>query len=270
MRAAAWLTLVLSAVAGAQTVIPPTVPHGFTVYEFRRYTVVDGTRDKFATYFDAYFPEAFEQVGAIAVGQFLEQKHPNGFTWLRGFHSLEERAAADAAFYFGPVWHEHAKTANDLLVDNDNVLLLQPLSAAREPTVYPTVDPVTEVTGAHGVVVAQIFMPIAGQVDAFARAAESTFARYRAVPGVREVGVLVTLDVKNNYPNLPIRADVPFLVWLGVVKDAATVDHALQPIADRDASTLTATRLLRGAPEWDVMVPTHRSRLRWWPDGSQP
>jgi hypothetical protein len=260
------MSVALSAVAGAQSVIPPTVPHGFTVFEFRRYAVVDGTRDKFATYFDAYFPEAFEQIGAIAVGQFLERKNPNGFTWIRGFHSLKERAAADAAFYFGPLWHEHAKTANDLLVNSDNVLLLQPLSPAHEPTVYPTVDPVTEPTGAHGIVVAQIFTVAPGQVDAFARAAESTFAKYRAVPGVREAGVLVTLDVKNNFPGLPIRTDVPFLVWLGVAKDEATVDHALQPIAERDTSKLTATRLLRGAPEWDVLVPTHRSRLRWWPE----
>lgn len=265
-----WMSFALSAVAGAQSAIPPTVPHDFRVFEFRRYAVVDGTRDKFATYFDAYFPESFEQLGAVAVGQFLERKNPNGFTWIRGFHSLEERAAVNAAFYFGPLWHEHAKTANDLLANSDNVLLLQPLSASREPIVYPAVDPVTEPTGAHGIVVAQIFTVVAGQVDAFARAAESTFATYRAVPGVREEGVLVTLDVKNNFPGLPIRTDVPFVVWLGVVKDEATLDHGLQPVVDRAAPALTATRLLRGEPEWDVMVPTHRSRLRWWPEGSQP
>ena len=261
------MSIALSAVAGAasgQSAIPPTVPHDFRVFEFRRYTVAAGTRERFATYFDAYFPEAFEQVGAIAVGQFLERKNPNGFTWLRGFHSLEERAAADAAFYYGPLWHEHAKTANDLLLDSDNVLLLEPLGSERQPTILPTVDPVIEPNGAHGIVVAQIFTVVAGQVGAFARAAESTFARYRSIAGVREAAVLVTLDVKNNFPQLPIRTDGPYLVWLGVVKDETTLDNELQPVADRNAAVLSATGFLRSAPEWDVMIPTHRSRLRWW------
>lgn len=264
MRAVALMSLALSTVAGAQSAIPATVPHNFTVFELRRYTVADGTRDHFATYFDAYFPEGFEQVGAIAVGQFLERKKPNGFTWIRGFHSLEERAAANAAFYYGPLWHEHAKTANDILIDSDNVLLLEALNPDRQPPILPSVDPVTEPTGAHGIIVAQIFAVATGQVDRFARSAESSFARYRAAAGVRDAGTLVTLDVKNNFPQLPIRTDGPYLVWLGVVKDDATLEQALQPVVDRALPALTSTGMLRGAPEWVVMDPTHRSRLRWW------
>jgi hypothetical protein len=264
---AALLSLALSAVAGAQSTIAATVPRNFTVFEFRRYTVTNGNRDRFALYFDSYFPEAFQQLGAIAVGQFLERGNPVGFTWLRGFHTLDDRAIVNAAFYYGPVWREHAKTANDLLFDSDNVLLLQPLAPDRQPAILPSVDPVTEPTGAHGIVVAQIFAVAAGQVDAFARAAESTFARYRGVAGVREAGVLTTLDAKNNFPQLPIRTDGPYLVWLGVVKDDATLEHLLQPLVDRAVPTLRATGFTRGAPEWVVMDPTHRSRLRWWPDG---
>jgi len=260
---AAWLSLAWSAIAGAQSTIPRTVPHDFTVFEFRRYTVTEGSRDRFALYFDTYFPEAFQQLGAVAVGQFLERKNPRGFTWLRGFHTLDDRAIVNAAFYYGPVWREHAKSANDLLFDSDNVLLLQPLAPDRQPSVLPAIDPVTEPTGAHGIVVAQIFPVAAGQVDAFARAAESTFARYRAVAGVREAGVLATLDVKNNFPQLPIRTDGPYLVWLGVVKDDAILEHELQPLVDRSGSTLSAIGALRGTPEWVVMDPTHRSRLRW-------
>jgi hypothetical protein len=269
MRAAAWLPLAVSAVAGAQSAIPTAVPHNFTVFEFRRYIITDGNRDKFAANFDAYFPDAFEQIGAIVVGEALERKNPNGFTWLRGFHTFNDRAIDNALFYYGPVWQEHKKPTNDLLVDNDNVMLLKPLSPEREPMVYPSVDPITGPTGAHGIVVAQIFNVQPHQVDAFARAAESTFARYRAVAGVREAGVLVTLDTTNNFPILPIRKDVPFLVWLGVVKDEATLDHGLQPVVDHAAAALTGTGLLRGAPEWVVMDPTRRSRLRWW-DGDHP
>ena len=45
----------------------------FQVIEFRRYTIRDGEREHFAQYFESYFPEAFQQLGAVAVGQFLER-----------------------------------------------------------------------------------------------------------------------------------------------------------------------------------------------------
>jgi hypothetical protein len=48
------------------------------------------------------------------------------------------------------------------------------------------------------VVVAEIFAIKPNAVDAFARAAETTFAGYRNA-GVREAGVLVTLDAQNKF-----------------------------------------------------------------------
>jgi hypothetical protein len=166
----------------------------FRAFEFRRYTIKAGERAHFAQYFENYFPEAFEQLGAIAAGSFFERKNQSGFTWIRGFHTIDDRAVVNAAFYYGPLWKEHKKTLNDLMIDSDNVMLLCPLSSERSVTVLPAVDPVTEATGAHGVVVAQVFAVKATSVEAFAKEAESTFANYRAA-GAREAGVLVTLDV---------------------------------------------------------------------------
>jgi hypothetical protein len=119
----------------------------FEVIELRRYTIKDGARENFAEYFEAYFPEAIEQTGAIIAGSFFERNHPNGFTWIRGFHTMEARAIADAAFYYGPVWREHRKTMNDLLTDSDNVLQLWPLSRERGITILPAVDPLVEPDG---------------------------------------------------------------------------------------------------------------------------
>jgi hypothetical protein len=47
----------------------------FQVIEFRRYIVKEGEREHFAEYFESYFPEAFQQLGAIAFGQFFESKN---------------------------------------------------------------------------------------------------------------------------------------------------------------------------------------------------
>src|SRR5437762_8195418 len=104
----------------------------FQVIEFRRYTIKEGQRENFIRYFETYFPEAFEQLGALALGQFRERGNASGFVWLRGFHSRFDRLVVNAAFYFGPLWREHSLKMNSLMKDSDNVLLLRPLAPDTE------------------------------------------------------------------------------------------------------------------------------------------
>lgn len=241
-----------------------TIPHltDFRVVEFRRYIIRDGERSHFARYFDTYFPEAFQQLGAIAFGEFFERDEPSRFTWLRGFHTIEERAIANSAFYYGPVWKEHKTTLNNLMTDSDNVLLLRPLNPATQIPILPAVDPVIEKQGAEGIVVAEIFAVKAGNVDAFAKQAEAIFARYQNA-GVRQASILVTLDIPNNFPQLPVRTDGPYLVYLGIAKNNHMLEEKFKPLAKSSLHSLTVSGLLRNAPELIVMDPTQRSRLRW-------
>jgi hypothetical protein len=239
----------------------------YQVVEFRRYVTSDGELAHFVKYFDTYFPEAFEQLGAMVFGQFTERGHPNHFTWLRGFRDINARPIVNAAFYYGPLWKEHRIKVNAILPDSDNVMLLRPLHADQGITVLPAVDPVAEEHGAQGVVVAQIFAVKKGREEAFAKQAEAAFAGYR-VEGVHPAGVLVSLDVPNNFPQLPIRTDGPFLVWLGVVRDSTTLNQRLAPRLATVEQSLVAGGALRGTPERVVMDPTPRSRLRWLPDTS--
>lgn len=130
----------------------------FQVIELRRYNVKSGERQHFVQYFDAYFPEALQQLGAIVFGQFYDRSADSHFTWLRGFKDISSRPIVNAAFYYGPVWREHRVAVNALFPDApDNVLLLRPLTAEHAVTVLPAVDPIKEPRGAGGVVVAQIF-----------------------------------------------------------------------------------------------------------------
>jgi hypothetical protein len=248
----------------SNTIDPGANLRDFQVFEFRRYTIKPGECRHFGQYFEAYFPEAFEQQGAIVVGSFFERKNQNGFTWMRGFHSIDARAILNAAFYYGPLWKEHRDTVNKLIDDSDNVMLLRPFSPEHGTPILPAVDPVTEADGAQGVVVAQIFPVKADSVEAFAKEAETTFAAYRNA-GAREAGILVTLDVKNNFPQLPFRTDGPHLVWLGILRDNQMLDTGFSPIAERFLQSLSAAGLLRAAPELIIMDPTPRSRLRWLP-----
>lgn len=246
-----------------------TVKHlqDYQVIEFRRYVTTDGERTHFAKYFDTYFPEAFEQLGVMVFGQFLDRSQPNHFTWIRGFTDISARPIANSAFYYGPVWKEHKLKVNAILPDSDNVMLLRPLHADRGVSVLPAVDPVIEEGGATGVVVAQIFAVKKGSEEVFAQKAEAAFAHYQ-VAGVHEAGVLVTLDVPNNFPQLPVRTDGPWLIWIGVARDTATLESSLAAQMKRVEQSLGDTGLLRSAPERLVMDPTPRSRLRWLVDAA--
>ena len=241
-----------------------TIAHlkNFQVIEFRRYTIKEGEREHFAQYFDTYFPDALEQTGQLIFGEFFERQNPTGFAWIRGFHSMDDRAIANANLYYGPVWKEHRSTMNGLITDASNVLLLRPLTPAQSIPVLPAVDPVSEPNGAQGVIVAQIFQVKPNSVNAFAQKAEATFAAYRAT-GAREAGVLVTLDVPNNFPQLPVRTDGPYLVWLGIVQDNEALETRFNPVAQHAIQSLAATGLLRGEPETLILDPTRRSRLQW-------
>lgn len=234
----------------------------FPVIELRRYAVREGEAHAFARCFESFFPEAFQQLGAIVFGHFVERGPTATFTWLRGFPDMAARAAVNEAFYGGPLWKEHAAGMNDRLLDHTNVLLLRPLSPERSLPVLPVVDPVCEPSGARGALVAQIFAVAADGLAAFAREAEAAFVRYRE-SGAREVGVLVTLDAPNNFPRHPVRTDGPYLVWLGLVEDDQTLNVRFRPVAERLLPALTATTLLRRPPEEVILDPGARSRLRW-------
>src|SRR5438132_11778424 len=123
--------------------------------------------------------------------------------------------------------------------DSDNVLLVRPLAADTEVAVLPAVDPVTEKNGVMGIAVAQI-LSLKNQPDEILSAKlRRAFSSYR-VPGVREAGILVTLDTPNNFPQLPVRNDGPFLVWLGIMREEDSLKESFTAAAHRARETLAA------------------------------
>src|SRR5438552_3640450 len=78
----------------------------FQVIEFRHYTIKEGEREHFIRYFETYFPEAFEQLGALALGQFRERGITRRFAWWRGFHTRSDGPIVNGAFDFRPVPRE--------------------------------------------------------------------------------------------------------------------------------------------------------------------
>lgn len=242
---------------------PASSTSAFPVIELRRYTLAPGSARDFSRCFETWFPEAFQQLGAFALGHFFERGPAERFTWLRAYPDMPTRAAVNTAFYDGPVWREHKATLNHWIVDSDNVLLLRPLHPGSEIPALPAVDPLAEPDGAQGMAVAQLFQVAPGQLARCAQAAERWFATYQG-RGVAEAGILASLDEPNNFPRHPIRTDGTFLVWLGVLRDEAALQQ-LQPLFQACARALAQEGLLAGPAELLVLEPGRRSRLRWMP-----
>lgn len=234
----------------------------FEVIELRRYAIRKGELARFGDYFESYFPEAFQQLGALALGQGFERGNATRFTWLRGFPDMDARARINAAFYYGPLWKEHRDTMNGLMLDSDDVLLLTPLNGDGAVPVLPAVDVLTERAAERGVLVLQIFPLRKKALPTFTARARADFIAYRR-PGIRQAGVLVTVDAANNFPQLPVREDGPYAVWLGIAEDDETLERELAPRAAKLARSLSGAGLLRRKPDLVLVDPTPRSRLRW-------
>lgn len=236
------------------------------VIELRRYTLVEGAAGRFSRYFETWFPEAFQQLGALALGHFFERGSTERFTWLRAYPDMAARAAVNTAFYDGPVWREHKATLNRWIVDSDDVLLLRPLHPQAGIPALPAVDPVAEPDGARGLAVAQLFQVAPGRLAECAAQAEAWFGTYHG-SGVTEAGILATLDEANNFPRHPIRTDGTYLVWLGILRDEAAL-QALRPMLEAAAAALGQAGLLAAPAEILELDPGQRSRLRWMPVGA--
>lgn len=237
----------------------------FDVVELRRYTVSPGQRARFAAWFDAYFPEAFEQLGAMVFGQFLEQGAPEHFFWLRGYHDMLDRPVINSAFYYGPLWREHRTRVNAILPDSDNVLLMRAVAGHSIP-VLPAVDPVDGPDGTHGILVVQLLPVPAGRADAVV-AVLADAAKAWPRDGVLDAGLLQTLDAPNNFPQLPVRTDGAWVAWIGMARDAGAVSR-LETAMDALERRLDADGDLRAPAERIVADPTPRSRLRWLEPGA--
>ena len=254
--------------ASATMPFPSLAPEhlrGFDVVELRRYTVSPGQRARFAAWFDAYFPEAFEQLGAMVFGQFLERDAPDHFFWLRGYHDLLDRPVVNSAFYYGPLWREHRTKVNAILPDSDNVLLMRAVPGHSIP-VLPAVDPLDEARGTHGTLVVQLLPVYAGRTDAVVATVGEADARLPR-EGVLDAGLLQTLDVPNNFPQLPVRNDGSWVAWICMTRDAGALAR-VESAMDAVERELAAAGELRAGAERIVASPTPRSRLRW--AGAEP
>lgn len=237
------------------------------VVELRQYTLHPGQRDTLMALFDREFVETQEAVGITVMAQFRDLDRPDHFVWLRGFAGMEQRAAALAAFYGGPVWAAHRDAANATMVDSDDVLLLRPAQpgsglalAGRSKAV------VGAAPAAPGLVMAQVCTLRPGLSGGEASAHfERHVAPVLARAGATIVGSYTTEPGPNTFPRLPVREGENVFVWFARFANARAHGHWLEQLA-ADAEWTERVepawrRHLHGAVQTLRLAPTSRSRI---------
>jgi quinol monooxygenase YgiN len=235
------------------------------IVELRRYTLHPGKREALITLFEREFIETQEDAGMQLIAQFRDLDQPDVFTWLRGFTAMDSRAAALAAFYDGPTWRAHRETANDTMIDSDNVLLLRPVqrdsgfvfAKGDRPTVGSTSIP-------PRLFLATIYS-LAGDAtkdfpDLFNRVLKPELIAGGATP----LAVLETEPSRNTFPRLPVREDKQVFVWFARFADVRAYERYVATLEKsrswlESAAPALATHL--AAPvETLRLTPTERSR----------
>ena len=235
------------------------------VVDLRQYTLHPGQRDTLIETFDTYFVEGQEETGMHIAGQFRDLDDPDRFVWIRGFRDLPARADALKAFYYGPVWREHAAVANATMIDSDNALLLRPL---RLETGYPALDaprpPIGSTAPATSVLAGAVYHR-GSEDDGFAEFFTDQVVPVLTATGARPVAVFESLVAENNFPALPLRDEV-VLVWLARFADDAAYDEHRRGLAGSRAWQQRVLpelvcRTARSAQDLRLR-PTARSQLR--------
>jgi len=231
-----------------------------SVVELRQYKIFPGKRDQMISVFDGKLIEGQEDVGMRLLGQFRDLDDPNRFTWMREFANMEARGKALTDFYTGAVWKAHRSEANPLLEDNDNVLLLRPVTpelAIKAPPVSERAK-VGDKPSAAQTIVATIYYLWKDPAEGFTQ-----FFTTRLAPelGMPVLGAYVTETTPNNFPALPVRQHEKVFVWFTRTQDATDYD--------RLQTKLESTELGRELKDYQEraaqvlrLAPTSRSSLR--------
>jgi quinol monooxygenase YgiN len=197
-----------------------------TVVERRQYMLHPGQRDTLIDLFERHLIEAQEDVGMHIIGQFRDLDDPDRFVWLRGFQSMRRRRHGLEAFYGGPVWARHRKTANATIIDSDNVLLLDPILLAPANS-----ERSTRRTGPAGreqpqSIIQAVTLPCRHNTsrEALISMLHDHIRPTLTALGAAPLACFTTLHEPNDFPILPVR-DSDVLVWLTRFPDHQAFDH---------------------------------------------
>ncbi|HEV7893854.1 MAG TPA: NIPSNAP family protein [Pyrinomonadaceae bacterium] len=229
------------------------------VLELRNYVTRPGQREKFISYFETNFIDSQNAIGGYILGQFRVKDADDNFFWIRGFNDMSSRSRYLPEFYRGSFWKEHRSYANDMLLNNDNVYLLKPLSLSEDlPGAAVNSN---EFGKKKGLLVIDYYV-------ANTRLKELIeFFKSKYLPLLKSNDVSTTSWVseltENDFPGLPVFQDKNLLVTITPFKDEAEYQLKLKQInADPNQKVMTELMEIVTTKTTVVLHPTKNSFSR--------
>jgi hypothetical protein len=239
------------------------------VVELRQYTTLPGKRDSFIQLYEDQFIESQEAAGIALPGQFRVAGFPNRFSWLQGFSSMPARKTDFGSFYSGSAWKAYRKLVNSLLLENGNVILLQPAHDGSGFPLPPVRPPLGNTVEPKGVVVATMYYLGSNSGERFDRMFETAIRPVVRGHGANILASFVTDHSPNNFPSLPVRGNENLFVWFACYADESAYDRYAVALSNDPrwwgVEGNFALAQMYVPPEVDLLRPTPRSSLRCSP-----
>ncbi len=198
--------------------ISKNVKQDLHVIELRNYILKPGKRDPFIDYFEENFIQSQIDLGGYPVGQFRIKGSENNFFWIRGFAHMASRSEFLPSFYYGPVWKEYGGVANNMLVNNDNVYLLKPLTWVDGSLQQE--GPVNSDALKTGKGIAVVDFYIANsKLDKLISFFSKTYHPFLKNNAGQTDTFWISELAENDFPRLPVFQDKNLLVVIGFYKD---------------------------------------------------
>ncbi|HEX8891058.1 MAG TPA: NIPSNAP family protein [Pyrinomonadaceae bacterium] len=226
------------------------------VLELRNYVLKPGQRDKFISYFETNFIDSQNELGGYILGQFRVKDADDNFFWMRGFNDMASRSRYLPEFYRGPFWKQRRDHVNEMIINNDNVHLLKPLSLSEDAP--DTAINSNEFGKKKGLVVIDYYI-------ANTRLKELIeFFKSKYLPFLKSNDISPTSWVselaENDFPGLPVFQDQNLLVTITPFKDEAEYQLKLKQIhADSNQKILTELREIVTTRTTVILYPTKKS-----------
>jgi hypothetical protein len=186
--------------------------------ELRHYIIKPGQRDNFIKYFAAHFVQSQVDMGGYPMKWSRVKDSPNSFFWVRGFTDMASRSKFLPAFYYGQIWKQFGKGANDLLVNNDNVYLLKPLTL--NDGVLSTGKPINSglIKNSQGIAVVDFYIANT-KLDKLVAAFAKYYVPAFKANSINNYTLWVSELQTNDFPRLPVFQDANLLVNITFYKD---------------------------------------------------
>ncbi|WP_166924971.1 hypothetical protein [Flavobacterium poyangense] len=177
------------------------------VLELRNYLLKPNFTDSFHRYFHLNFVDSMNKLGGYTVGEFKIKNVNDRFVWLRGFTDMHSRAQFLNDFYINsPVWKEHGKGANEMMINSDHVYLLRPLYESG------SLNSDKEITVVN-------FYICNCTVDKVIKLFEESYIPFLKTLAVEDFSLWTSEMTENDFPRLPVFQDKNLLVLITNYKD---------------------------------------------------